>query len=427
MLARGRTTKHNRMKVKHVTRRGKGVAIHRIPSGSGKPSRSWYRRIKRGGKNYYFDLGTELGEAEKAADAIDALLRLGKDIEELMFEYDHKTMRRAQAGQEGRSSGVTCGDLCTVALVKGGDADLKPKTITDYRNKFGHWVKCCGLGGDDWRDVLLSDLCASRAEAYKRNVAGKASAGGKAGESLRVSYNSTIGAVKAMFGEHMLRLYRDNGLEVPDMAWVKGLEKFRKVDKATRFVPPSPEVLEGIITLGRGWRESDPAKYVVWLLGLGCGLRRGEMEAARASWLVEPGGNPSVHVQAEDGFSTKSRQSRVVAISRSVWKELRQVANDGSLLHLDRPQRMLNNEVNAALRACGLREQKPVHELRKIFGCMVATRDGIFHAQMALGHSSPQVTTDHYAQAVVQPEMINLWEQMVPLEKHQLAFCRRWP
>ena len=53
------------------------------------------------------------------------------------------------------------------------------------------------------------------------------------------------------------------------------------------------------------------------------------------------------------------------------------------------------------------------HTLRKEFGALVATSRGLFAASKILGHSSPQVTLNHYAayldvQAVDIGELIGL-------------------
>jgi integrase len=49
------------------------------------------------------------------------------------------------------------------------------------------------------------------------------------------------------------------------------------------------------------------------------------------------------------------------------------------------------------LRWLGVDDPKPSHRLRKEFGSHVATTMSLFYAQKYLGHSSPEVTSRHYA------------------------------
>jgi integrase len=49
------------------------------------------------------------------------------------------------------------------------------------------------------------------------------------------------------------------------------------------------------------------------------------------------------------------------------------------------------------LKANGITSQKPLHELRKEVGALIATREGIYAASHFLGHSDITTTARHYA------------------------------
>ena len=49
------------------------------------------------------------------------------------------------------------------------------------------------------------------------------------------------------------------------------------------------------------------------------------------------------------------------------------------------------------LKAAGLVTRKKTHELRKLYGSIVAARHGLFAAQKLLGHKDPKVTSRFYA------------------------------
>jgi integrase len=64
------------------------------------------------------------------------------------------------------------------------------------------------------------------------------------------------------------------------------------------------------------------------------------------------------------------------------------------------------------LRAHGLADiDKPLHELRKWFGSFVAQTFGLTEAQRRLGHSTPQLTCDYYADLEFPAWLADLWRK----------------
>ena len=55
------------------------------------------------------------------------------------------------------------------------------------------------------------------------------------------------------------------------------------------------------------------------------------------------------------------------------------------------------DRLNAWLRGKGIRANKPLHELRKEVGAIIATEHGIFAASRFLRHSDITTTAQHYA------------------------------
>ena len=53
--------------------------------------------------------------------------------------------------------------------------------------------------------------------------------------------------------------------------------------------------------------------------------------------------------------------------------------------------------LTAWLRGKGVDAQKPLHELRKEFGSVIANEHGIYAASLALRHTDIGITTRHYA------------------------------
>jgi hypothetical protein len=75
------------------------------------------------------------------------------------------------------------------------------------------------------------------------------------------------------------------------------------------------------------FREPHPDVFAILLLELGLGLRRNEADKAEWSWIIEmPDGRRFFEVRATDGFTPKSKQSRVIPIDPVVWDSLRAAA-----------------------------------------------------------------------------------------------------
>jgi len=58
----------------------------------------------------------------------------------------------------------------------------------------------------------------------------------------------------------------------------------------------------------------------------------------------------------------------------------------------------------------GWDRNSPLHECRKLYGSYLANKEGLYAAQKALRHSSPQVTSDAYADIMLDDKIIQFWE-----------------
>ena len=123
------------------------------------------------------------------------------------------------------------------------------------------------------------------------------------------------------------------------------------------------------------------------------------LAAAKWSWLTDSG----ILVQSDGDFQTKSGKSRLVPLSQSQIKRLREYQFDSEYIvpgPYTARYRVLPDEVARIIRDCGITGSKSFHELRKYYGANVATQLGIFHAQKYLGHSTPEITSKYYADVV---------------------------
>ena len=159
--------------------------------------------------------------------------------------------------------------------------------------------------------------------------------------------------------------------------------------------------------------ESDPDSFLVMLLALAAGLRRGEIDrllwrnvdVARGRIIIEE--SEHGQLKTEDSRGTVDIDPRTVEILRGfqakaqgqfVIEAKRAIAGGASRAWGNRYRCVTVFErVNRWLRAHGIEGHKALHTLRKEAGAIVVTREGIFAASQFLRHRDIAVTAAHYA------------------------------
>ena len=164
-------------------------------------------------------------------------------------------------------------------------------------------------------------------------------------------------------------------------------------------------------------------------------MRRSEIDKAQISWLGKQKDHTILTIQRESDFIPKSKQNRQLLIPHELHDKL--IASRQSIIEsfknspnfytrilespylIPTPTQITNRakvksenlrldlkfrEFVKWLRKNGFTDTtSPIHSLRKEFGALVATKHGLYAACVLLGHSSYQVTIDHYAALVEQP------------------------
>ena len=150
--------------------------------------------------------------------------------------------------------------------------------------------------------------------------------------------------------------------------------------------------------------------YIIFLLALGAGLRRGEIDRLRWTDVDEDAGTIRV-TTTEDG-STKSLDSqRTVFIGQALKDALRDHRDSLQGFHVVCPNAKLPKKRKAKAYRChavfqelakwlrdqGITKHQPLHHLRGIFGDELAKSAGIYAASSQLGHSDIGTTRSYYA------------------------------
>jgi integrase len=295
-------------------------------------------------------------------------------------------------------TGTTVGDVA-IAL---NAADMRARTRHAYVAALRWWSarhlairggsKEFGRRSEEWREkvdgVALDAFTRKRAEEIRDAFIRSAGADVTASRSARISAKAYLRNAKAAL---------------------------RAAEKLGRLTLPTPRPFDGVTVAGaivstyrseidapallRAAREtlrpSDPEAYRVILLGLGAGLRPGEIETLR--WRGVDGDSGRVWVSATSSWQAKNAQSEApVVVSPGLLDELRPfragledlVAGPAGVKAATR-----------WLRAQGVKTNHPVHALRKEFGSMVNQSADLLTASRQLRHSSIAVTAAVYVES----------------------------
>lgn len=159
---------------------------------------------------------------------------------------------------------------------------------------------------------------------------------------------------------------------------------------------------------GSELREQKPQLYLALFLCLWAGLRR--KEADLLMWAQVDLGQGQIHVRRTAYFEPKTEESqRVVDLAPDAVEILRSFkqGNDSEFVltgAAPNPSATYDyyrcdctwRELNAWLRAKGVRQQKAIHSLRKESGSLIASTFGIEAARQHLGHRDIRTTSAHY-------------------------------
>lgn len=340
-------------------------------------------------------------EAEKAARAI-----LAADIDPKKW-----TALDATKGRQEKPS--TLGKIFTNYVLYKGDV----KDATAKRNIQGlrNIIRTTRPEHQDKSDAQVDNLCASiltpsLLQDFKRIKTAQAGNDGVKLESLKISANSFRRQALSIFKEEVLPLYKEAGIVLPQsLAEFKKVRPFKEDKQSVRFEYPT-ELVEKILVEGEAFRHGEKPDlncYRVYKLGLGAGLRAGEIGAARWSWIS---GNDKdgykLTVQATSTYSgPKSKRKRTIGLATSVVHALREIR---TVIDLQGEDYILEGSMtertdkafrrfSAWFAKLGWKGRLKSHTLRKIAGSLVCESHGIKAGQSFLGHQDVSTTADRYA------------------------------
>jgi len=379
-----------------------------------------YVRIQHGGRREFFGLNTTNQEAAaiKARDIFTFLKANGWEATLTKFKPDADGQAKLD---------VTIGDYLTAVE---NIRKLRARTFDNYRRclrtivaeAFGIRLKK-GESKYDYRtgghqawseridEIRLERLTPDRVNQWKRDRVAIANNAPAAIASARRTVNTYIRCARSLFSPALIRELK--ALKLPSLLPFTGVELEESgSQKYVSKINAQTLITEARTELG----TSDPEAYKAFLLGLFVGLRKAEIDSAE--WRMLNFTTNILRLEETEWLQLKTRDSAAdISIDPEVMAELRALQPVQEKkpapwsqfilksLHAPRPASLRPfyrcedtfHSLYAWLRSKGIRSNKPLHELRKEVGAVIATEQGIYAASKFLRHSDITTTARHYA------------------------------
>ncbi len=269
-----------------------------------------------------------------------------------------------------------------------------------------------GTGGSaKWRQAIestpLADLTAEAVQAWKLAYVAQAGNDPAAQRRAKNTFNSTMRQARSLFSRKILS-FIGGKLLMPDPLPLSGVAMWER--GSTRYmskVDPAAIISAAAAELG-----TDPANVEAWkifLLALCCGLRKKEIDSL--TWrqvdfrtgVIQIIETPYFQPKAQDSVGEVDMDPELATVLQGYKARAAGEFVIESPLDPKGPGNQARyraaphfERLNEWLRKKGITARKPLHELRKEAGSLVAMHKGLFAAQSFLRHASPQTTAAFY-------------------------------
>jgi integrase len=398
--------------------------IYRPINARGEASPHYSMRLKfRGANRMSFSLGTGSAEAaaRKAANVYTDFLTLGVDAALAKHRPKKATPGIATVGQwiEAARSVATV-NAATFALYAAALRKIVGDIIRVKRNKKRFGPK--GGGARAYRAAIdaapLALLSPEAIQKWRMEYVKRAKTPAEQ-SSRRTSCNSTLRQARSLFGKKIAKF-----VPLPDPPPFQHVEFFPR-QSAKYF---SRIDAKELLTHARDeLAEKDSPTFLVVLIALAAGLRKGELDTL--AWHQIDFNRGVIRVEHTDTASLKSADSRgEVPIDAGVVELLRgfHARKTGAFViesgdNLSGPRTWgrhyraqgVFDRVTDWLRKHGVTARKPLHELRKELGALITAEHGIYAASRVLRHADLSTTAAHYTDLKTRPT-IPVGEWLIP-------------
>lgn len=254
----------------------------------------------------------------------------------------------------------------------------------------------------------LAELTPSKVQAWKIAYVKKAAGDPTKELSARRTANATLRQAKSLFSPKQI-LPHLRELALPSPLPFEGVTLFARKQLGSMRYESKIDASQLLQMAAKELPEEDPEAWKVFLLAIGAGLRRNEID--KLLWRQVNFQKSVIVIEATPYFSPKTEDSagevdidrELAAILRGYFAkaqgefviESHREPNMNATHSTTRAHHVFKN-LYEWLRGAGINEQKPLHTLRKEFGSLLCHKAGIFAASRALRHSDVSITAQYY-------------------------------
>jgi integrase len=366
-------------------------------------------RVKRGGKQHYFNLGPDKKEATRKADEIAAFLGIKSNpIEEALRRYGSNRVREGLSSPGVPTVGVFCDRYREVSQ------HLSPTTIEDNITALQRiaasilgikpWGKRLPRAAlAQWREKVnrlpLSAFTVQVLEKFRNSMLQRAGDDHLKRNRATTTSNFYLRAAGSMFSPKLAVHYADFLLPSPSP-----FREVRQLQEAPhRYV--SKIDVERLVTEAREeLAEDHPASYLVFVLSLFCGMRRAEIDRLTWDQIDFEGRHIWIRTTAFFRPKAKNSENRIDA-PEEVFEVLRAFRSRSETLPFvlpgidpkARPRcRPIFNHLLGWLRAHGVDHVQALHALRKEAGSLMFRKFGSIDLAAEFLRNDPRVAREHY-------------------------------
>ena len=377
-------------------------------------TKEWYARVQYGGKRQFFSLGTpnKGAAAAKARDIYLSLVAAG--WESTLARYKGA---KGVAQAERRQVPCTVGDFLDQVLRTASNQ----RTVEGYAKAFRQIVSQ-SFGLDSVRDkydyrhggqrkwlenvhsVKLAEVTPARVQEWMRSFLVDAGSDPLALRKARISVNSLLRQARSLFATKRIRHLQ---LSLPNPLPFDGMDfeprqsmKYRSEIDVTDLIKAAKSEL----------RDSLPEAYKVFLLAIGAGMRKKEIDLLEWSsfrWdenVIRIEATRYFHPKSEDSIADLPVDREVMTLFWGYHKRAKGpfVIKSKRAPLPTKPRQYYRcdqtfEQVNVWLRQHGVGGSKPLHTLRKEYGSLLTRSYGIHAASRALRHADLRMTSEHYS------------------------------
>jgi integrase len=373
-----------------------------------RPKGNWHMILQHGGERRKISLSTDnkTAAAEKARNVYLAVLSDG-------WEAAVSALRGIE---RPAPTEATVGEFLEELKAK---ADLKPETLKGYAVAFRAIIEeifDLKEGGKEkfdyksggharWLErihsIRLADVTPARVQAWKRAFIARAGDDPLKQRSARTSFNSFLRRAKSLFAP---KCVKHLSIALPSPLPFDGIAFEPKQSSRYRS---SIDAAALTIAAQRELAEEDEPVYLAFLLALGAGLRRGEID--RLQWGAFRWDHHAIRIEPTAHFEPKTEHSIAdVAVDSELMNVFKAYTAQAAFSFVIEGPETASDQYRAKevferlskwLRKHGVTARKPIHELRKEFGSMINRRHGLSAASDQLRHSGIAITAAYYIDA----------------------------